>query len=205
MKTYWDVVAKGYDLFEEIANKKVYEETGKCVAKQIKKEDTVLECACGTGAISKYIAPQCKHLVATDFSMAMLKQTQKKLSQFQNITIQYADITHLPYPDEAFDKVVAGNVIHLLDDPYVALNELFRVCKENGKVILPTYMNMAEGKRSFLVKLLDKSGAGFKRQFSLDSYKVFFQELGYQNVSYELVMGKMPCAIAIIPKENKSL
>ena len=51
------------------------------------------------------------------------------------------DYTALPYPDSSFDKVVAGNVIHLLDNPLTALSELNRVCKDGGMLIIPTYMN----------------------------------------------------------------
>lgn len=199
---YWDRVAKLYDFFEGLSNKRVYEGTGKRVAQEIEKSDTVLECACGTGAISKYIAPACKHLTATDFSKNMLEQTRKKCEGFGNVTVETADITHLAYPDGAFDKVVAGNVIHLLDDPYAALKELERVCAPGGKVVIPTYINMSGGKRGFIVKLLEKSGAGFKRQFDLESYKEFFREAGYEDASFDVVDGKMPCAIAVIRKGN---
>ena len=47
----------------------------------------------------------------------------------------------LPYPDERFDVVIAANVIHLLDEPEKALQELSRVCRPGGRIILPTYMN----------------------------------------------------------------
>lgn len=53
---------------------------------------------------------------------------------------------------------------------------------------------------SFIVKLLEKSGAGFKRQFDMESYRAFFEKAGYKNVTYDVVHGRMPCAIAIIKK-----
>ena len=121
---YWNRVAKFYDFFEEVSNRKVYENTGKRVAQEIESSDNVLECACGTGAISKYIAPACRHLTATDFSPAMLEQTRKKCQSFSNVTVEEADITRLGYPNDAFNKVVAGNVIHLLDDPCSVLKEM---------------------------------------------------------------------------------
>lgn len=197
---YWDRVAKLYDFFEGISNKKVYEETGKRVAREIRADDGVLECACGTGAISKYIAPKCRYLTATDFSDKMLMQADKKLRKYLNVLIEYADITKLDYANESFDKVVAGNVIHLLDDPYTAIDELLRVCKPGGKVIIPTYINLSGERQSFIVKILEKSGAGFKRQFDMESYREFFEKAGYKNVTYDVVFGKMPCAIAIIKK-----
>ena len=50
---------------------------GKKVAEEIEQGDMVLECACGTGAISRYIALKCRKLIATDFSVGMLRQTRK--------------------------------------------------------------------------------------------------------------------------------
>ena len=94
----------------------------------IQPGDTVLECACGTGLLSAVIAPRCKELTATDFAPNMLKRTKKNCSAFTNVTFRQADILSLDFPDSAFDKVVAGNVIHLLDEPLKALGELKRVC-----------------------------------------------------------------------------
>ncbi len=41
-------------------------------------------------------------------------------------------------------------------------------------------------------------GADFKKQFDMESYRSFFQEMGYDNVEYHVVNGRMPCAIAVI-------
>lgn len=198
---FWDRVAWIYDLFENVYNGKVYRGTGKAVANEIAAGDRVLECACGTGAISIYLAPCCDHLTATDYSNGMLKQTRKKLRRFNNVEVKTADITALEFESGSFDKVVAGNVIHLLDDPLAALRELFRVCKPGGKVIIPTYINIYKQKPSKLVKLFEKAGANFKRQFDLQSYRDFFENAGYTNTKYLCVEGKMPCAIAVITKE----
>ena len=161
----------------------------------------LLECACGTGATSVYIAPKCKHLTATDFSPKMLKQTAKKLRKFNNVEIRPLDMTKIDYPDNSFDKVVAGNVIHLLDNPVAAISELVRVCKPGEKVVIPTYINIySNGKESVLVKIFEKAGANFKKQFDIESYKAFFKNAGYENVEYHVVEGKMPCAVAVITK-----
>ena len=197
---FWDRVASVYDWFEDNYNRQVYRGTGRTVAEQIKPTDSVLECACGTGGISVHIAPVCKHMTATDFSQGMLRQAAKKLRQFSNVEVLQADLTSLEFPDASFDAVVAGNVIHLLDDPRAALNELLRVCKPGGRVILPTYINISNGKPSLMVKLLEKAGAHFKRQFDLNSYKAFFASAGFESAYYHVVEGKMPCAIAVIKK-----
>ena len=106
--------------------RKVYNETGRIVAREIKKDDIVLECACGTGAISVMIAPECRFLYAADISAGMRKKCTEKCSCFDNVIVCKADIMNIQSRDERFDKVVAGNIIHLLDSPQAAVRELLR-------------------------------------------------------------------------------
>ena len=197
---FWDRVASVYDLFEDVYNRKVYRGTGKTVADEIKPTDDVLECACGTGAISVFIAPVCKHLTATDFSEGMLRQTARKVRQYKNVEIRKADMTELDYPDASFDAVVAGNVIHLLQEPDKALKELERVVKSGGKIIIPTYINREKKNSLVAAKVFELFGADFKRQFDMNSYRKFFEQNGYLDVDYTVVEGKMPCCIAVITK-----
>lgn len=198
---FWDMVSGVYDLFEKLYNKKCFDGVGERVAAEIDEDDDVLECACGTGSISIQIAPKCRQLTATDFSKGMLIQAEKNLRGQDNVRLRYADITQLRCPDGKYDKVVAGNVIHLLDDPYAAIDELLRVCKRGGKVIIPTYTTAKKnGSRSPLVKLFEFAGANFTRDFTPESYREFFREGGY-DAQFDLVNGRMPCMIAIITKD----
>lgn len=197
---FWDKVSGLYDFFEMIYNGKVYRGVGKRVAEEIGKRDIVLECACGTGAISRYIAPVCRQLIATDLSKGMLRETAKKCRKYDNVKVRYADMTRLKCRGERFDKVVAGNVIHLLEDPYAALKELERVCKTGGRIIVPTYINASGSVNKKAVHLLEMAGADFKRQFDIRSYRKFFVDAGYKDVEYHVVDGRMPCAIAVITK-----
>lgn len=198
---FWDKVSVFYDFFETVYNGKVYKGLGKRVAEEIKENDIVLECACGTGAISKYIAPKCRQLIATDYSGGMLRQAMKNCKKYDNVKIKRADMTRLKCRDNRFDKVIAGNVIHLLEEPHAAVKEMERVCKPGGKIIIPTYINASLGVNKKAVRLLEFAGANFKRQFDINSYKKFFVDAGYKNVEYDIVYGRMPCAIAIITKQ----
>ena len=198
-KNFWDKIAGVYDFFERAYNRKCYDGTGERVAQEIDSEDIVLECACGTGSISKPVAKKCKNLFATDMSVNMMKRARKNCSDCGNIIFKKTNIMSIKAKNDTFDKVVAGNVIHLLDEPYKAVDELLRVCKKGGKVIIPTYINMGKQSSELLIKLFDFAGAHFTKQFDRSSYKEFFTKGGY-NVSFDVVEGKMPCAIAIIKK-----
>jgi len=199
---FWDTVAPLYNLFENFYNGKVNKQVQLEVAGLIDSSDRVLECACGAGMLSVPIAKNCRELIATDYSTGMLSQTKKACEGLSNVMIKRANIMDLHCPDNSFDKVVAGNVIHLLDDPKAALEELLRVCKPGGKVIIPTYINIERnGKPDIFVRIFKKLGANFKQQFNFTTYQDFFKEAGYPNTEYILANGKMPCAIAIITKE----
>ena len=198
---FWDRVAFIYDIFANIINKKVHKKLKEIVANEITKDDDVLECACGTGMLMEVVAPKSKSIIATDFSSKMLKRTKKKCKKFNNVEFMNSNIMKLDFDDNSFDIVIAANVIHLLDDPIKAINELDRVCKENGKIIIPTYMNKDDnGNTSGFAKRVGKAGADFKRQFTYDSYKEFFNEFGYRNVEYTMINGKVPCCVAVIKK-----
>lgn len=112
-----------------------------------------------------------------------------------------ADISSLDFPDAAFGKVLAANVIHLLDDPRQALRELERVCRPGGKIIIPTYINKRAnvGEGGF-ISIIGKAGASFKRQFTFESYRRFFDDAGYPDVQYIDIDGFIPCSIAVIEK-----
>ncbi len=198
---FWNKISPVYDLFENVYNRKVYKGTGIKVAEFISMSDSVLECACGTGAITEEIAKKAQKVLATDFAEGMLKRASKKCRKYSNVSFRREDITDIKCEDESFDKVVAGNVIHLLPEPEKALNELLRVVRPGGKVIIPTYINMARDSSGFAVKFIEKLGADFKRQFDIDSYKKFFEDKGFKDVEFYVVDGRMPCAIAVITKK----
>lgn len=201
---FWDNVAWIYDIFANVINRKANKALCAAVEKQIMPYDNVLECACGTGLLTGVIAPRCKSLVATDFSEKMLKRAKKKYGRYANTSFERADILRLSYPDKSFDTVIAANVIHLLDEPYQALHELERVCRNGGKIIIPTYMNQTDkGKTNSVSGAIGKAGADFKQEFTLDAYIRFFADAGYTDADYIMCRGRIPCAVAILKKAEK--
>ncbi len=198
---FWDNVAGAYDIFVNVINRKTHQKLKRIVSSLIEPDNTVLECACGAGLLSAVIAPKCRQLTATDYSEKMLNKAKKNCAVFQNITFSKADITALSYPDGSFDKVVAGNVIHLLDNPMTALSELNRVCKDGGMLIIPTYMNKDDkGKTNGFSDAVGMAGADFKREFTMESYRQFFLDAGYPDVEVSLADGRIPCAVAVMRK-----
>ena len=199
---FWDKVAWVYDVFANVINRKANRALCAAVAELVSPSDEVLECACGTGLLTGVIAPRCKSLPATDFSANLLTRARRKYEKY-GVKFEQADIMNLAYPDGNFDLVVAANVIHLLDEPYRALRELYRVCRPGGRLVIPTYMNQTDkGTTNDVSNAIGKAGADFKREFTPDSYKRFFADAGYTDASYTLCKGRIPCAVAVLKKKG---
>ena len=198
----WDIFSGVYDPVERIVNRKVYGEIGDIAARFVEKDDLVLECACGTGAMTEKLAPKCRRLAAADLSAGMMEQARKKCAGFDNVRFFKADITDLKVSDETFDKVFAGNVIHLLSCPEKAVSELLRVCKRGGPVVIPTYItNLDDPVQRAEKKAIELAGIHFDHDFTAESYRQFFRDMGYENAGFVTAEGRFPCMFAILAKK----
>ena len=95
----------------------------------------VLELGCGTGQYSEVIAREAKRLVATDGSVEMLAVARTRLEPFKNVLVQDEDCYHVRFPDQVFDVVFMGNVLHIVSEPAAVLAEAHRLLKRGGKLI----------------------------------------------------------------------
>lgn len=64
------------------------------------------------------------------------------------------------------------------------------------------YERKKNGKTNGITNAIDKTGADFKREFTLNSYEQFFKDAGYTDAEYIWCPGKVPCAMAVLYKTN---
>jgi len=59
-------------------------------------------------------------------------------------TVRQGDVCAIPFPDESFDLVLATDIIEHVDDDLQALNELQRVLKKSGRIVItvPTFPSL---------------------------------------------------------------
>ena len=104
-------------------------------AGNFRKTDHVLDAGCGTGIITKLIAPHVRSIVGLDISEDMLAFAEK--NRLPNESYAVGDMTHLKFADETFDKVSARMVLHhLMDHVQEGVNECHRVLKAKGELII---------------------------------------------------------------------
>ncbi len=105
---------------------------------QIEPQARILDVACGTGEFEKFLLkknPKQK-IVGVDISEKMLDLARKKHDAFSNVKFQQASVHSLPFDSHSFDVVVCANSFHFFDKPEVALREMKRVLKSDGKLII---------------------------------------------------------------------
>ena len=106
------------------------------------KNMTVLDAGCGTGIFSIIFANNgAAKVIGIDISEGSLNTAQnlKKKFALENAEFLKEDMLHLPFPDENFDIVWAWGTVHHTTDPFQAINELIRVLKKDGSLLLAVY------------------------------------------------------------------
>jgi SAM-dependent methyltransferase len=103
-------------------------------------ESLILEAGCGVGAQTKIIAPKNpkSNFISVDISsesLAGAKNVMQEL-EIQNVQLQQADIFSLPFSNDIFDHVFVCFVLEHLAAPEKALQELKRVLKHGGSIMV---------------------------------------------------------------------
>lgn len=200
---FWSTFARFYDVAESL-NGKVYREMVSVTTQLVPHGAAVLECAAGTGELTLAAARKAERVVCTDYSGEMLKVARKKAKKrrFVNIEFERANIFHLDYADETFDIVIAGNVLHLLDNPENAVRELCRVTKSGGRILLPTFMTRDKSAISeTLLKAYRRLGFEPNAEYSPKEYVQMLKGCDVGEVKSKLIKGTVPCCYAVIIKE----
>lgn len=96
----------------------------------------VLEIAVGTGKNLRYYPPGCR-ITAVDISPAMLNVARKRAAKLSiNVSFLLADAEALPFRDRSFDTVVSTLTTCTFPNPVIALREMARVCRPEGRILL---------------------------------------------------------------------
>ncbi|HKU82852.1 MAG TPA: methyltransferase domain-containing protein [Candidatus Nitrosocosmicus sp.] len=101
-------------------------------------EDKVLDVACGPGIIACEFANKVTHVTGIDITPAMIQeainlQVERKID---NVDWKLGDVTNLPFKDNSFSLVVTRYSFHHLIEPKQVLEEMKRVCKPDGKILI---------------------------------------------------------------------
>jgi ubiquinone/menaquinone biosynthesis C-methylase UbiE len=95
----------------------------------------VLDVGCARGGFARDLAQRGAVVTAVDISPAAIAFTREKLAPYGG-RAEIADAAALPFPDGEFDAVTALETLHHLADPKAALDELLRVTRPGGTIVI---------------------------------------------------------------------
>ena len=95
----------------------------------------ILDAGCGSGPLFAALRDRGAVVTGIDKSTGMLELARRRLGD--GADLQVADLgSPLPFPDGAFDDVIASLVLHYLEDWGPTLAELRRVLTPGGRLIV---------------------------------------------------------------------
>ena len=199
--TFWDFCAPFYDKAEQ--SNTAYNGMLRMVYELLPQGASVFEAAAGTGAISVFVADKAKTVLCTDISERMLNVARKKAVKhgIKNISFNTKSLFDTGEPDGSYDVVIASQILHLIDEPQKAAEELKRI--SNGTVI--TTVTLLKGLRGFFARpavgVWRFFGFAPKREFDADGFQKFLFEIGLPPCRFEIINGNMPMAVAVWKKQ----
>lgn len=142
--------------------------TGMC-----KEGDLILDIGCATGLLALRIGGQNEdvEITAVDDNDNLLQVAEENaaLAAIVNspgmVEFKYAELEELPFPDDSFDVVYSYSALHKWDNPEKVLQEIKRVCKDDGKVYLyDIARDSDEGMISFILQYISGGQEDFLRE-----------------------------------------
>lgn len=102
----------------------------------------ILEIGTGKGHFSVALAKSGYKFKSVDISEEEQKFALLNLQYFgleNNVELRIENAEQLSYPDNYFDVIVSVNLIHHLQNPFVVIDEILRVIKPDGKIVISDF------------------------------------------------------------------
>lgn len=142
-KKHKDAVRKQFTKTVEAFSKYAVRDTPEVLAEKVEfakpqATDLALDVACGPGAFVLALAPRVHFVRGVDLTEEMLRQARAVQTERRilNVAFECAEAEQLPYPDAAFDLVACQCSIHHMPKPELALKEIIRVQKPEGRLVI---------------------------------------------------------------------
>ena len=135
------------------------------------KDLKVLDIGCGNGYVLYQYARHGAHVTGVDLTKTAVELSRKRFA-LTGLLGQFVEVdgNKLPFPDGDFDIVCSMGVLHHISDPRPMVDEIFRVLKPGGRLIVMLYYRYS-WKNLILIRLrrlLDPQFRGKTQQEALN-------------------------------------
>jgi ubiquinone/menaquinone biosynthesis C-methylase UbiE len=136
---FWDKQAKKFDNSEkqfEHASQEIIART----KEYLNANDNVLDFGCATGTKTLELAGAIKHIHGLDISAEMISEAIKKKNKvnIKNVSFSQGTIFNNDLKKSSFDKIIAYEIIHLMEDSEKVIQRIHELLKPGGLFISTT-------------------------------------------------------------------
>ncbi|MEX0965592.1 MAG: methyltransferase domain-containing protein [Pseudohongiellaceae bacterium] len=163
------------------------------VINQLKFEDDahILEIGIGTGA-SLGLYPQKAKITGVDLSEEMLRLSERRAQKSARaVDLYMMNAEKLDFSDNSFSHVVAMYVVSVSPDPAAIVEEMVRVCKPGGEVVILNHFSDDNSLFGKFEKALApfSSSLGFKPYFPLSKFTEQCRPFSFADCSKTNLLG----------------
>jgi ubiquinone/menaquinone biosynthesis C-methylase UbiE len=174
-KQYFENIAENWDSLRETLFPVSLRDKAIKTA-EISYHSIVADIGAGSGFITEGLLDKVEKIIAVDQSEKMLSYMRKKFSGCNNIDYRIGESEKLPIADEETDYVFANMYLHHVENPQKSINELYRILKPGGKLIIS---DADTHNYEFLVTEQHDIWMGFDRT----DIKKWYNNAGFKNVN----------------------
>ncbi len=134
VRAMFDRIAPSYDRMNRLMTLGLDQRWRRAVVDELRvgPDDSVLDLACGTGDFAEFAAARGAHVVALDFSSAMLLGARKR--RLPRTALVQADALRLPLADASVSVAISGFALRNFVAIPPVLAELARVLRPGGRL-----------------------------------------------------------------------
>jgi ArsR family transcriptional regulator len=143
----------------------------------VDEEWVVGDLGCGTGYLTRLLAPFVRRVIGVDVSGAMLEHARAQTSALANVELRSGELERLPIEDAALDAAMLALVLHNVADPSAVIREAVRALRAGGRLLV---LDMMPHNRDDLRQRLGHVWQGFTQE----QVGTWFEQAGCARTRY---------------------
>ena len=155
------------------------------------KNKNILDIGCHDGTFLSLLDDKSAKLYGLEASEAAAKISRQR--KIKTKSYFFDDVTPMPFPDKSFDLIIAGEIIEHIYNTDFFVQEIHRLLKPKGHLLISTPNIASLGRRVFLllginplleVSITRAETAGHIRYFTFNSLNKLISDNHFQLKSY---------------------
>lgn len=146
----------------------------------------ILEVGTGKGYFTLRLAQAGYRFTSIDISAEEQKIAELNLKYYRFehlVDLRIENAEHLSFPDKSFDIIFSVNTVHHFKNSFKVMEELIRVLKKGGKIILSDFSS--EGLRIVDRVHMSEGRKHETAQFNLWDVEMYMKLMGFKTEKYE--------------------